>query len=345
MIDLKLVLEQTKDIDLLYVEDNEALRESTLKVLENFFNKIDVAEDGLIGLTKYKDKLEKENRSYDLVISDINMPNLNGIEMSEKIISIEPRQGIIFITAHNEVEHLLEAIKLGVDGFVLKPLKLNEFVQVLYKICRTINERKLLYTYLSQIESMNLELIQKNRDLEEKNDLLLKIYVDKKEISEDFVSKDDKVFSEIDELIQNDLVELQDLEYELDANIINLLQKYENNEYVDDINSQLHCNLCKLLHISVTYSFLDEFSNYLSQFNDFIEKNQLPSDKTQKEDALKAIEKTINTLTKWIHSLSIGDKSKIIELNNVTIEELKALGEFWNNEVWSKTYKKTLCVS
>jgi len=90
MIDLKLVRQYTKDLHILYVEDNETLRESTLKVLNNFFKKIDIAVDGRNGVDTYKTYQHTSGNAYDLIISDINMPNLNGVEMSAEILKLEP---------------------------------------------------------------------------------------------------------------------------------------------------------------------------------------------------------------------------------------------------------------
>ena len=79
MYDLEKIIQNTSKIKVLYVEDNEQARVSTLAVLSEFFFNIIVAIDGEDGLEKFsKNKI-------DLIITDINMPNLDGLDMIEKI--------------------------------------------------------------------------------------------------------------------------------------------------------------------------------------------------------------------------------------------------------------------
>ncbi|MCK5293051.1 MAG: hypothetical protein KAJ49_00220, partial [Arcobacteraceae bacterium] len=70
-LNLKNLVGETKKLKVLYVEDNKETRIQAIKILNNFFEYIDVAVDGLDGLNRYK---EKEYDFYDLIISDINMP-------------------------------------------------------------------------------------------------------------------------------------------------------------------------------------------------------------------------------------------------------------------------------
>ena len=79
MSDIEEMIKFLKDIKLLYVEDNNEARESTLEVLEEFFSNITVAIDGKDGLDKFK------NNDIELIITDINMPKLNGLIMIEEI--------------------------------------------------------------------------------------------------------------------------------------------------------------------------------------------------------------------------------------------------------------------
>jgi YesN/AraC family two-component response regulator len=125
------LLKFTKGCSLLYVEDNEDARKSTLNLLERFFDDISVAVDGEDGYQKYM------NSDIDLIISDINMPKLSGIEMVSKIRQNGDNVSVIVLSAYNEIEYYNEADSLGVSSYLTKPLKLPLFVDALLEIFLT----------------------------------------------------------------------------------------------------------------------------------------------------------------------------------------------------------------
>jgi CheY-like chemotaxis protein len=106
-----------KDSSLLFVDDEDSIRESFADMFPSFFKEVEVASDGLEALEKYK------QRAFDLVISDIRMPNMDGIELSRAIKDINPKQPIIVVSAHSESEYFMQLIESGIDGFILKPIK------------------------------------------------------------------------------------------------------------------------------------------------------------------------------------------------------------------------------
>jgi len=142
------LLKLTKTIKLLYVEDNAHAREQTLKVLKNFFDKIDIAIDGKVGLLKY------QNDTYDLIITDINMPNLDGLQMSKEILKQNPSQHIIVLSAYNDSDNLQECIELGITNFLHKPVDLEKIVNTLEKTVRDIVEKKKVNQLNSQISDL-----------------------------------------------------------------------------------------------------------------------------------------------------------------------------------------------
>lgn len=130
MVNARELKQAAQGITVLYVEDDNDLRQNTARLLATFFSNITTAENGRDGLEKYK------QAAYDLVLTDINMPGMNGVKMAEQIKFQCPKQVIIVISAHDEASYLLELINLGVDYFVLKPLDLNQFLTVLDKAIR-----------------------------------------------------------------------------------------------------------------------------------------------------------------------------------------------------------------
>jgi DNA-binding NarL/FixJ family response regulator/GGDEF domain-containing protein len=121
------------ECSVLYVEDDELIRSQTASFLGRFFPDVVLAEDGKMGLSTYKE------RKFDVVISDINMPNMNGIEMITAIKEIHYEQKIIVTSAHNDSQYLMSLINLNVAHFVLKPFNNKQFLYVLYKIAEELS--------------------------------------------------------------------------------------------------------------------------------------------------------------------------------------------------------------
>ncbi len=128
--------EQAQNLSILYVEDDKETRAQTISILELFFSTVYVGIDGEMGLDLYK------NNDIDLVVTDLTMPNMNGAALVKEIKKINSTQAIIVLTAHNSSEELRETINLHVDGFLLKPLKIEKILNLLLKITSDINLKK-----------------------------------------------------------------------------------------------------------------------------------------------------------------------------------------------------------
>ncbi len=105
-----------KQINLLYVEDDEAVRKALSRGIRKRVKNLYLAQDGQDGYEKY---LEYKP---DIIITDINMPILNGLQMATKIRDIDEDIPIIITTAHNETDIFLKSIELKISGFLLKPI-------------------------------------------------------------------------------------------------------------------------------------------------------------------------------------------------------------------------------
>lgn len=157
-INLKELNAKTQKMKILYVEDNETIRNNSYTMLKNLFTHVDIAVDGQDGLNKYKEFYFKENECYSIVLSDINMPKMSGIDMSKEIISINPQQHIIIISAHNEMEHLQQCIEIGISSFMHKPLKYDELIDVLNKIINSYEKQNTFNDNINKIQQLNHEL-------------------------------------------------------------------------------------------------------------------------------------------------------------------------------------------
>ena len=160
-INNKLILENSKNLNILYVEDDELLRNSTAELFSNYFKSIEVAIDGNDGYEKYKLYFDETGQNYDIVISDINMPIMDGLEMCTKIREITFDQSIVLVTAFNETSYLHKAIEIGIDGFLTKPVETEQLKSVLYKTTQAVVDRKFVKEYYENIEDTNMLSIDK----------------------------------------------------------------------------------------------------------------------------------------------------------------------------------------
>jgi len=129
---LKILKEKAKRFTILYAEDQEELRESVVLFLGKFFNNVEFAEDGVEALEKYN------NGHYDIVLTDIQMPNMNGLELSTEIKKINPDTQVIILSAFDNKDYLLEAIEIGIDHYIMKPMNMNSMTATLLKSIKTL---------------------------------------------------------------------------------------------------------------------------------------------------------------------------------------------------------------
>ncbi len=124
-ITIKLLKEKAKNTSVLYVEDEELLRNKTGSLLAKLFQNVEVAVDGKDGLDKYL------HSKYDIVITDISMPNMNGLELISNIRKNNPHQEVIIMSAHTESDYTEQVKKADVADYIYKPVEINQMLEVL----------------------------------------------------------------------------------------------------------------------------------------------------------------------------------------------------------------------
>jgi len=129
-----------KNITILYVEDEEIIRDVIINVLDSMFKEFIIATNGLEGVEKYKQYQDK----IDLIVTDINMPKLNGLDMLAQIKQINPFIPMIITTAHDDIDFLHKAIEVGVTGYVTKPIDIRKLIKTIEKNVLPIVEKKQL---------------------------------------------------------------------------------------------------------------------------------------------------------------------------------------------------------
>ncbi len=112
-------------IKLLYVEDESIIREQLGQLLGRIVKEVISASDGEEGLKAFLEYAP------EMIVTDINMPRLNGLDMAKEIRKYDKNVPIIITTAHSESEFLLEAIEVGVSDFLLKPVDIDNLVKVI----------------------------------------------------------------------------------------------------------------------------------------------------------------------------------------------------------------------
>lgn len=149
-----------KNQRVLFVEDEELAREKLGKLLSKLFKEVILASNGLEGLEKYEHS-RITNEKIDLIISDINMPIMNGLEMLEKIRVIDSFIPLIFTTARSETDNLLKAIDLNVSNYIMKPIDTTILVKKITEVCEKSffetelqDKQKELQTYLDAVDSV-----------------------------------------------------------------------------------------------------------------------------------------------------------------------------------------------
>jgi DNA-binding response OmpR family regulator len=148
---LEKIYEQTRRLNVLFVEDDAQLRERTAEMLEDCFYRLEIAEDGVDALEKYKEYYDRKGKYFDIVISDIQMPRMDGVELTREIYAICNNQPIIILSAHTETDYLLALINLGVAQFVTKPIEYTKMLDVLYHVAHKINSAPKLLSKPSTI--------------------------------------------------------------------------------------------------------------------------------------------------------------------------------------------------
>jgi len=118
---------------LLYAEDDQTVRESYSLYFNNFFEEVYSSKDGKEAWEVYKEKLP------NVVILDINMPKLSGLDVAKKIREIDETCKIIMLTAYSDLDKMLNAMKLKLTEYIIKPAKRLELENIIKNTVSDLN--------------------------------------------------------------------------------------------------------------------------------------------------------------------------------------------------------------
>lgn len=147
--------EKAVGFSILYVEDEINLREKALTFFRKIFDSVDTASDGIEALEMYR------NHHYDIVLTDIIMPRMDGLELVQNIRHYNEKQEIIILSADTSSHIMSQCIQLGVTGYLIKPIDFNQVITVVELSIDKLNAFRENEGYKTQLESMVIERTQK----------------------------------------------------------------------------------------------------------------------------------------------------------------------------------------
>ena len=161
MLDLKELKQNAEGFSILHVEDNDALRENASKLLKKIFATVYTAADGKEGLEIYK------KHKPPIVITDIKMPKMSGVELTKNIRKISTDAKIVIMSAFDDKEYLYQAIQLRVFRFLKKPVNLTELTDILNDAVSEIKheeDERLFYNQLQNIFNYQSSMVMMIKD-------------------------------------------------------------------------------------------------------------------------------------------------------------------------------------
>lgn len=324
-IDDKLIYEYSRKLNVLYVENNDASRAEILPYLYDFFNEVDEAKDGETAFSMYKSYKEKTSKTYDIIISNIELPKLDGLELGWKVTKINPWQDIIFTSSYNNALKLKKAIQMGARGFLDKPVSVEHLRGIIFKMSKAVYDEKFAEEYYQNIEAANIELEEKNKELENKA-ISLSIGNNEKKLDNESY----KLFkSEISALISSELDELLDTQGEIDLSISKCKKDLDYDAVLSMANHISHYGL-----ILSSYSFFEDASMSFEDLSKIMTSVNLPTDGKNIEQIFMFLESFIYTLSKFQNSLEKLSEQEIRHFKRSIIDELNVISNRWRFETF-----------
>ena len=159
----------TSGLHVLFAEDSLVYRKSIQKMIAPFFKQLDLAVDGEDAFNQYREFHESNGGYYDILITDLIMPNLDGYALSKKVKDYNKNQNIIVISGENDLQLLIKLINLGIKKFVAKPIDEKELLKVIADVAEKIHT-----SHLNQVEQK--EIKEYNEILKERESVNSKQY-------------------------------------------------------------------------------------------------------------------------------------------------------------------------
>lgn len=138
-------MENIAKLSLLYIDDDVSIRSNAIEYFSRIFKSVLSASNGLEGYRIY------EQYAPDIIITDIKMPLLNGLELSRKIRLIDKKTPIIVLSAYTDTPLLIEAIELRLVKYLIKPLQEHAINEALALACESLSDHKCNICHLNKV--------------------------------------------------------------------------------------------------------------------------------------------------------------------------------------------------
>lgn len=302
---LKELKQFAKDLTILVVEDDKDLNSELVDLVNIFFSKSDFAYDGLEALELYK------KSKYDIVLSDITMPNMNGVKLSQELINLNKSQSIVILSAHSEITYMIDLIDIGIHQFVAKPFEQQELLYRLLKVCENIvhkNEFNKFKTsssipmkkdILTQKKEITTQISNENIGLYEDKDLgsyIKHTQVNGSKFIED-LKIDTLAWISIEPQIEQLLEINEDFEELIEKIYLNSITK----EIVDDIATILRKIYSIFLHVDA----LTNISEVILELADFLTNLDFEILSQENIEKLKILEFIYDDLSRFIQTVFV----------------------------------------
>lgn len=295
------------DLSVLVVEDDLPSKMFMSSLLKLKFREIFSADNGLSGLEQYN-----ANKP-DIIIADIGMPVMDGLELSRRIKAINPKAHIILTTAFDQKSYMLEAIRIGIDQYILKPLQKDQLYTSIERVAGIILLEK-------EVESQYENIIRLSLAVDQSPNMVVMVeksgtvqYVNKKFCDTSLLDRDEVIGKHIDELnlFEKRIGDFEEVKFMLKENQSSLksefsLTRHDGSDFWVDIS------------VTPVVSHDGTTKNYVVQLEDITERKRVQEQLKQYNEVL---EEKVKERTMELQSANEALKSEI-EIRKRTENEL-----------------------
>ncbi len=310
--DIDTTLKYTNSLSVLYVEDDLELQSQSKEFFEVLFKSVKVATNGREALELYKKNM------FDLVITDVKIPDMDGVTLTKKIKEINKNQHIIVISAYNNTEYLIEFLNLDIDKFIQKPIQIDKMLHTLYTISKNILNAQMVEEYRIELEQSNNKLKRKNEELQS----LVRILDSKlAQIAKESSTDDRDINFEKYAIEPKDIHELQELEKDISGAAV--LISLSNNLSISNI--QVLGNMfTSYATILSNYEGYQALYTKIQQLGEAL--NNAPENFMKRvEDISILLESFIYVLRMWRVNLEEKEFKKVLELHASMINDISTI--------------------